>query len=90
MLTLVEQDDVWQTVVGTGVAYPISRWLELCFGQVGLNWADHVRPVPGFRPEFDRLVSDPKTIRGLGWEPRVEIDELSRLVMQEVSALASA
>ena len=24
------------------------------------------------------------------WEPRVEIDELSRLVMQEVSALASA
>ena len=89
MLTLVEQDDVPEAVLGTGVAHPISRWLDLCFGRVGLDWTDHVRPVEGFQPQFARLVSDPKTIRTLGWEPRVEIDELSRLMMREVSALAT-
>ena len=79
--TLVSQDRVFEAAIGSGVAHPIQDWVERCFAAVGRDWRDHVDVNPGFVAEYPRLVSDPATIRSLGWEPRVGLDELTRMVM---------
>ena len=81
MLTLVRQDSVFEAAIGSGTTYSIRDWLEQCFGIIGKDWKDHVRLKEGFVAEYPRLVSDPSTIRSLGWSPKVGFAELARMMM---------
>ena len=81
MLTLVSQDDVSEACIGTGKAYSIGEWLEACFGLVGLDWRAHVGLKDGFRAEYPVLVSDPATVRSLGWQATVDLAELAAMMM---------
>ena len=81
MFTLVSQDSIFEAVIGSGVTYTIQDWLEQCFNLVGKDWREHVRIRENFVPEYSRLVSDPATIRSLGWSPRTGLPELARLMM---------
>jgi GDPmannose 4,6-dehydratase len=81
MLTLVRQDRVFEAAIGSGIAYSIQDWLEQCFLAVGKDWKNHVRLKEGFVAEYPRLVSDPSTIRSLGWSPKVGFAELARMMM---------
>jgi len=81
IFTLVEQNDIFEAVIGSGVAYSIQNWLEQCFGLVGKNWTDYVRPSIGFNPEYKRLVSNPRTIKALGWQPEVEFSQLAEMMI---------
>lgn len=81
MFALVSQDRVLEATIGSGVAHSVADWLERCFALVGRDWRDHVRVRTGFVPEYRRLVSDPSTIRSLGWAPRVGLGELARMMM---------
>ena len=81
MLTLVEQDRVYEAVIGSGKAYTIEKWLELCFGFVGRQWQDHVSIDEAYRPEYARLVSDPSTMFSMGWSPKVGMEELASMMM---------
>jgi GDPmannose 4,6-dehydratase len=77
MLTLVRQDDVHEACIGSGEARSIGAWAEACFAAVGKDWRDHVDTRPGFVPEYPRLVSDPTTIRCLGWTPTTPLAALA-------------
>ncbi|MFN0140716.1 MAG: GDP-mannose 4,6-dehydratase [Pyrinomonadaceae bacterium] len=79
---LVNQDHVFEAVIGCGEAHSIEEWLELCFSSVNLKWTDHVRIRDNFRPEYKILVSNPALIRSLGWRPKVGIKELARMMME--------
>ena len=81
MLALVSQDAIPEACIGTGEAYSIEEWLDLCFGRVGLRWRDHVRLKEGFRAEYPLLVSDPAKIRSLGWTPQVDLAGLAEMMM---------
>lgn len=81
ILTLVEQDQVYEAAIGSGKAYSIEKWLELCFNLIGKKWWDHVCVDEGYNPEYSRLVSDPSTILSLGWSPRIGIEELAHMMM---------
>jgi len=81
IFTLVEQNDVFEAVIGSGVAYSIQNWLEQCFGLIGKNWTDYVQPSVGFNPEYKRLVSNPRTIQALGWQPEVEFPQLAAMMI---------
>jgi GDPmannose 4,6-dehydratase len=81
MLALVSQETVFEAAIGTGVTYTIENWLERCFQQVGRNWRDHVRLREGFVAEYRSLVSDPATIRALGWSPTVSFDALAEMMV---------
>jgi GDPmannose 4,6-dehydratase len=83
MLMLVRQDDVAEATIGSGEAYSIAQWLEACFRQAGLRWEEHVCLREGFVPEYRRLVSDPGTIKRLGWRPAVDFTALAAMMMQE-------
>jgi GDPmannose 4,6-dehydratase len=80
VMTLVQQDGVYEAVIGTGKAYPISDWLHICFDRYGLRWQDHTDPVPGFKSEYRILVSNPATLMGLGWQPQTDIYSLAKMM----------
>ncbi len=81
ILTLLDQENVFEAVIGSGVAYSIENWLEQCFGRIGKDWQDHVRIREGFTPEYKCLVSNPRTINSVGWSPDVEFEELAKMMV---------
>ena len=82
MVWLVLQDQVPEAVVGTGVGHTIRDWAEACYAYVGLDWQDYVSTQPGFVPEYNHLVSDPRTLRGLGGQPLVSMTELAQIMVE--------
>jgi GDPmannose 4,6-dehydratase len=77
---LIQQEAITEAVIGTGKAYSIRHWLNICFSLYGLNWKDHVVEQENFVAEYRTLVSDPETIFSLGWQPNVTIDELAKMM----------
>ena len=80
IMALVEQDKVYETVIGTGVAHSIEEWVDICFAMYNLNWQNHVETLPGFSSEYSILVSDPATIFSLGWHPEADIHSLGKMM----------
>lgn len=81
MFCLLDQDAVHEAVIGSGRAHSIREWLEACYGAVGLEWRPFVRQRSDFVPEYRRLVSDPSTMRGIGWSPKVGFADLAAMMM---------
>jgi GDPmannose 4,6-dehydratase len=78
ILALVEQESTFEAAVGSGEAHSIDEWVRACAKELMLDERDfEVVTDPDFVPEFSLLVSDPSTIRSLGWEPRVSFEELA-------------
>ena len=82
IMALIDQDDVFEAVIGSGVTHSIQDWLEECFGIVGRDWRDHVRIREGFKSEYLKLVSEPATIRSLGWAPEVSFAQLAQMMVR--------
>lgn len=85
MFTLVSQDAIFEATIGSGRTHSVAEWLDACFRRVGKDWREHVRLREGFVPEYRRLVSDPSTIRALGWAPQLAIEGLAALMMQSAA-----
>lgn len=80
--TLVNQERVFEAVIGCGVSHRIADWLDCCFGKVGLKWREHVDIDSRHVPEYQVLVSNPAVIRGLGWRPTLDLKGLADLMME--------
>jgi len=78
---LVNQDEVFEAVIGSGIAHSIEEWLNLCFSAINRDWRDFVTLQKEFVPEYQILVSNPALIKSLGWNPKTEITELARILM---------
>jgi GDPmannose 4,6-dehydratase len=81
MMQLDEPDDF---VVATGETHSVREFVELAFGQVGLDWNKHVEIDPRYcRPaEVDLLQGDySKANKRLGWQPKVKFYELVKLML---------
>jgi len=81
VLCLVEQDDVFEAVIGSGEGHSVQEWLECCFSLVGLSWRDYVNIKEGFRAEYKCLLSRPTRIMSLGWRPSVTFAALAEMMM---------
>lgn len=82
IVALVSQEAVFEATIGTGKAYSIQEWVEICFSKVRSDWRNHViLRTDGFIPEYPLLVSDPTTIRSLGWQPAVDIHALADMML---------
>ncbi len=82
IVTLVEQERVFEAVIGTGKTHTIQDWLEICFASVGKDWTSHVVLRDGVFAEYKRLVSNPETMHSLGWRPKLELAELAELMLR--------
>jgi len=85
IFTLIDQDDIFEAVIGSGIPYSIENWLEQCFKIINKDWHDYVRLKEGFIPEYPRLVSDPRTMKSLGWHPTMDFPDLARLMVRPAS-----
>ena len=81
MAILVEQESVFEAVLGTGKTYSIEEWLTICFSSIGYDWKNHVILREGFVSDYTRLVSNPETMHSLGWHHKVDIAELAKLML---------
>lgn len=81
IFTLVEQDDVFEATIGSGITYSIKDWLELCFAIVGKSWKDHVLICKEFKTEYHKLFSNPATINSLGWKPEMSLEQTAMLMI---------
>lgn len=81
--TLVNQEKVFEVVIGSGKGKSIEEWLYECFSNVGLNWKDHVVPNKRFVSDYRKLVSDPSLLLSLGWRPKTSFKELALMMMQQ-------
>lgn len=78
---LVNQTDIYEAVIGSGIGYRLNDWIELCFAKVGMNWQDYVIEQDNFKADYKSLVSNPALMRSLGWEPKITLDELATLML---------
>ncbi|WP_259065434.1 GDP-mannose 4,6-dehydratase [Mucilaginibacter sp. X4EP1] len=74
---LVKQDEVFEAVIGSGAGYKIMDWINICFDAVGIDKQNHIQLNPNFVSDFSSLVSNPETIKSLGWQPVYDIHSLA-------------
>ncbi|MBC7408364.1 MAG: GDP-mannose 4,6-dehydratase [Arcicella sp.] len=79
----VNQEDIFEAVIGSGLAYSIKDWVEYCFQKINKNWKEHVVETEGFVAEYSILVSNPAKIKSLGWSPKTSFDALADLMMDD-------
>ncbi len=77
---LVNQSSVYEAMIGSGQAFALSEWLELCFSFYKADWRRFVVPIPGFVAEYQVLVSQPRLIKSLGWTPKTSIVDLAQMM----------
>ncbi len=84
MWLMLQQSEPDDFVIATGSANTVRTLCDIAFGRVGLDYRDYVVTDPAFiRPaEVDRLLGDPsKARRQLGWEPKVDFEELVAMMV---------
>lgn len=80
---LINQDKIFEAVIGSGDAHSLNEWIEYCFAKIGRDWKDYIVKKEGFVSEYEILVSDPSLIKSLGWKPRVNFSMLADMMMSD-------
>lgn len=83
MWMIMNADEPDDYVIATGETHSVREFLEKTFSYLDLDWKEHVEiDQRYFRPaEVDVLLGDAsKARRKLGWEPKVNFDELVKLM----------
>jgi GDPmannose 4,6-dehydratase len=81
MFTLINQDNIWEANISSGIGYSIEDWLDVCFKLIGKKWQDYIILKNDYTPEYKQLVSDASTILSLGWKPAVDFEELAKMMI---------
>jgi GDPmannose 4,6-dehydratase len=92
MWLMLQQDQPDDYVIATGQTHTVRSFLELAFGMVELDYQDFVEiDSRYFRPtEVDILLGDPtKARKKLGWEPKISLEELARMMVEHDMELAA-
>lgn len=79
---LVNQDKVYEAIIGSGKAYSIREWVAYCFKKINLNYEDYIVTQNGFVAEYETLVSKPSVMMDLGWKPKVNFYQLADMMME--------
>lgn len=83
IFTLINQENVFEASIGTGISYSIEEWLSECFGKIGADWRDHVTLKEDFNPEYKVLLSDPTEINALGWKATTSFATLASIMIEQ-------
>ena len=86
MWLMLQQETPDDYVVATNELYSVRNFCEKTFGQLGLNYEDHVEIDPRYyRPaEVDLLLGDStKAYEQLGWKPQTSFDQLVEMMVKK-------
>ena len=93
MIAILDAPRADEYIVATGVAHSVRQFVEHAFAYVGIDdWQAHVVIDPAlYRPaDPKQLVGDPTRLRGLGWKPSVDFEELVHIMVEADLALLKA
>jgi GDPmannose 4,6-dehydratase len=80
---LVNQNNIHEATIGSGLGYSIKDWLDVCFTSIGKDWKNYITLNDNFKAEYKSLVSDPSTLFSLGWSPEISFDELALMMIND-------
>jgi GDPmannose 4,6-dehydratase len=92
MWRMLQLDEPRDFVIATGEANPLSKFVELAFSEVGLDWQDHVKLDPGFvRPtDIARGIGNPELASDLlGWRAQYRMKDVVRMMIAGEKTLAA-
>ena len=82
---LVNQNKVFEAIIGSGEVHSIKEWVEYCFKKVNIDWRNHLITKKNFSPEYKILVSNPSLLKQTtGWEPVVDFYKLADKMMRKL------
>jgi len=84
---LVNQNIVFEAVIGSGIAYTIREWADYCFNRINKNWQEYIIIKNNYHSEYDVLVSNPNVMKSLGWVPEVNFHQLADMMMGDTSSM---
>jgi GDPmannose 4,6-dehydratase len=79
---LVNQETIFEAVIGSGITYSIRDWLIYCFRKVNRDWEEYVFQNDAYIPEYQILISDPALIKSLGWSAKTNFYQLADMMME--------
>jgi GDPmannose 4,6-dehydratase len=91
MWLMMQADEPDDYVIATGETHSVREFLDQAFACLDLDWKQYVEVDPKyFRPaEVDLLLGDASKARTkLGWEPKVDFNQLVKLMVDHDLALA--
>jgi len=80
---IINQDIYFDLVVGSGKAYSIMDWIELCASNLNLNIEKILEYDPTFVKPFDLLISNPEKLISTGWSPEIDIKDLCTMMLND-------
>jgi GDPmannose 4,6-dehydratase len=93
MWLMLQQDEPDDYVIGTGTTTRVGDFVDLAFDYLGLDSQQYVVIDPNFyRPaEVHLLLADPgKARRRLNWQPKTDLKQLVRMMVDHDLELAEA
>ena len=78
---LINQNAIFEAIIGCGETHSIKEWLEYCFKKIDKNWNDYVVINSNYKPEYKILRSNPALINSIGWFPKVGFTELADMML---------
>lgn len=78
---LVNQDGIYEAIIGCGKAYSIYDWSKICFGLIGKEPDEYLIEKKDFKPEYNILVSDPRLLFSIGYYPETDIAALAKIMI---------
>lgn len=82
---LVNQNNIFEAVIGSGKAYSIKEFVEYCFSKIGKDYKDYLVIKEAFVPDYDILVSNPALIQSIGYQPKTNFYQLADIMLNECS-----
>lgn len=78
---LVNQEQVSEANISSGLGYSILDWINVCFEIIGKDYRPYIKELPGFQAEYRQLVSDASLIQSLGFQPSVSFRDLAHAMI---------
>ena len=81
----ISQEKTFEVVIGSGIAYSIYEWIQIVADELKVDLINIKIDVNhSFKSEYDILISNPKIIKEIGWEPKLNIRDLAkRMILKE-------
>ena len=80
---LVNQNNIFEAVIGCSKAFSIKEWVVTCFKLKDLDWKSYVEIQNDFVPEYNVLVSDATLLKSIGWQPKTDFYQLAKMMMED-------
>jgi GDPmannose 4,6-dehydratase len=80
---LVNQEVIYEAVIGSGLAYSINEWIKIVCDLLQIDYNKlKIEKDEKFKSEYKNLVSNPQKIMSIGWKPEVSIKGLAERMLK--------